>query len=681
MLLFALLALLLAACGGAAPPAAQEVTREPVESESETDAPPTADEEGAAESADERDEPATSDDDEEEPADADTPADDAQADTPDDAAADEEAETRSFTTPHPILGTHEVRQAIASCTNRPELIAAVYPFLSEEEQAALLMDTFIPQGHWAHTTENITTYPFDPEQGQMLLEEAGWSLEDGETVRTNAEGEPLELDFLTTDATFRQTWAAVFEQQLLNNCGIQIIRDHSPAAYVFGSESGIARREYELAAYAWVGSVDPKGGTLYACNQIPRPENNWEGQNTMGWCNERASEAILAANNTLDREARKEYYAIVQEEFTRDMVSLPMFNRINAAAASTNLLNFKPGGTEYFTANAHEWDLADGGDEVVLGFSQEPPTLFYRTEVSDNIAKATQLIKALDATSYDYDYQAMALKQLPTLENGGATLEEVTVSEGDTVWGTEGERIELAPGVAVMDAEGEIVTYETGPITMSQLTVNFEYVEGLTWEDGTPVTQADFELTERINCDEAIGAVSYLVCESRERIDFTSDTSYTITYLPGALWPEYPVYNVNSYGLYAAHQEIADGRTLAEVPAAEWTTLPEVAERPLSNGPYRIVEWQKGQRMVLEANPYYYLGEPAIKKVTIVFFEDTNQAVAQLLNGSIDALGAETLAAGPELETVLQARDEGRIQAQTFASPAWEHVDMNLYVR
>jgi ABC-type transport system substrate-binding protein len=54
----------------------------------------------------------------------------------------------SFTTPHPILGDVKVRQAIAYCTNRPELIKSVYPFLTEEQQKGLLMDTFLPKNHW-----------------------------------------------------------------------------------------------------------------------------------------------------------------------------------------------------------------------------------------------------------------------------------------------------------------------------------------------------------------------------------------------------------------------------------------------------------------------------------------------------------------------------------------------------
>ena len=71
------------------------------------------------------------------------------------------------------------------------------------------------------------------------------------------------------------------------------------------------------------------------------------------------------------------------------------------------------------------------------------------------------------------------------------------------------------------------------------------------------------------------------------------------------------------------------------MPAAEWATLPEIAETPLSWGPYMVTEWIKGQSLTLAKNPYYD-GEVATPNVIFVFVADTNQAVAQLLNGDVD---------------------------------------------
>ncbi len=600
---------------------------------------------------------------------------------------DEPAAAGEFTTPHPILGDLRVRQAIAHCTDRRALIASVYPFLNETEQEALLMNTFLPQGHWALAPDDqITIYEFDPEAGIALLEAAGWKQEAEGEPRVNAAGEPLTLKFTTTNAAFRQTWAAVLEQQLLENCGIQIIRTHAPGSWWFGNTTGLQRRDFELGAFAWVGQADPGGTTLYACNQIPLPSNNWEGQNYMGWCNEEATRAIFAANNLLDRKQRIEQFHIVQREFTADMVSLPLFNRFEAAAATNNLQGFRPDPTaDSYLANVDEWTLADGGDTVVLGFTQEPASLWLVVEDAAVANAASSLLQVRAATSYGYDYQPAAMEELPTIENGGTTIEQIEVRAGDVVWTTAGERAELAEGVEVVNADGELVTFDGTPITVNQLTVNFEF-PAMTWEDGEPVKAADYELGAKINCDPESGAISLTVCDSRQEIEFR-DTGYTITYLPGAQWPEYFVQtigqasNLYALGPYPAHRELSDGRKLADVPASEWSTLPEIAEDPLSYGPYMLVEWEKGQRMVFEANPNYYKGEVAIKTLIIEFFDDTNQAVAQLLTGNVDVLGSETLGAGPELETVLEAAATGDIQAVPLTSPTWEHLDMNLFIR
>jgi ABC-type transport system substrate-binding protein len=594
----------------------------------------------------------------------------------------------AWTTPHPILSNPEVRQAIAYCSDRSEVIASVYPFLSEEERAGLLMDTFLPQGHWALAPEDeITTYPFDPDQGNALLDAAGWTLDENASVRTNEDGEVLSLSLTTTNAQFRQTWTAVFINQMAENCGVQIVPTYAPASWWFGSSTGLRRRDFELGAFAWVGQPDPGGSTLYSCNQIPLPSNNWNGQNYMGWCNDEASRAIIAANNTLDREQRIAEYTTVQREFTADMVSLPMFNRAEVAAWSSALGNFVPDATDYYTHNAEEWTI-EGTDTVVIAFSQEPATMWGLIESAAVQVTAGYLISAVPATTLNYDYQAKALTELPTIDNGGATNEPVTVAEGDLVWNTAGEAVELAEGVEVVNSDGETVTWDgSSELQMNQLTVTFEYVEGITWSDGEPLKAADWELGVSITCNPDAGAVSYTVCESHngeEGVEVLSDTSYQISYLPGVQWPEYFVYTKSAY---PSHQVIEtagpyQGQPLADVPAEDWASLSEIIETPLSTGPYVLTTWEKGQRMIFEANPFYYGEAPQVPNIVIQFVADTNQAVAQLLTGEVDIVGSETLGAGAEVQTVLDAAAGGAaIETEVIASPTWEHIDMNLFIR
>ncbi len=586
-----------------------------------------------------------------------------------------EVQAKAFTTPHPILGDVKVRQAIEYCTNKLELVKSVYPLISEEAQKKLVMDSFVTYDHWAYAGDAISKYPYDPEKGKALLEEAGWKLADGADVRSNEAGEALSLKFTTTSAAFRQTWAAVFESQMAA-CGIGIVRLHAPASWWFGDTTGLARRDYELGAYAWVGQADPGGQTLYACDQIPSPENAWEGQNTSGWCDEEASAAIKNANNTLIKDERIKNYAIVQKAYTRDVPVIPLFNRTETFAYAADLQNFKPTpGQEYYNYNVYEWEIP-GKDTLVVGFTQEPASLFLQNEDAWVAHLAGVMMGGPDMieTSLNYDYQPAQVKQLATIENNKATNNDVEVKEGDKIYDADGNVVELKAGVKIKDTTGADVEFKGGTAKMKQLVVTYEWKDGTKWSDGEPLKAADFELYYKVRCDRDSGATSYINCDKTQKIEF-ADNGYTVTWLPGV---QDPLYFRAPYYIYPSHRKLADGRMLADVPAKEWATLIEVAEMPIDIGPYILKEWVKGEKMVFEANPNYVLGEPKTKNLVIAFVSAEN-AEAQLLGGQVDLLGSETLAG--LTETLANAEKEGKIKTAVIAGATWEHIDIGMFLK
>jgi len=587
----------------------------------------------------------------------------------------QEVEAQPFTVPHPILGDLKVRQALAYCTNKLELIQSVYPLISPEAQAGLVMNTFIPTSSWAYAgDENITIYPYDPAKGAALLDEAGWTLADGATFRANANGEELSLKFTTTSAAFRQTWAAVFESQMAA-CGVRILRLHAPASWWFGDTTGLARRDFELGAFAWVGQADPGGQTLWACDQIPLPSNNWVGQNSMGWCNEAASKAIKIANNTLIEQERKDNYTIVQQEYTKDVPAIPLFNRTETYAVSADIVGLVPPvGSGAWVWNAYEWEKP-GNDTIVLGFTQEPASLFTLVESAQVAVVANALVSGYGTTDHNFSYQARLQKELATIESGDALNNDVEVKEGDLVINANGDPVELKAGVKVKNAAGEEVEYASGTVTMKQLVVTYKFVDGLTYSDGQPLVKADFELGYKIVCDRESGATSFITCDQVGKIDFVDDTSYTVTWKPGM---QSPTYFIAPFGWYPAHRVLSDGRTLADVPAKEWATLTEIAENPIDVGPYMLTGWEKGVQMTYEANPYFYLGAPKTPKIVIKFITAEN-AEAQLLGGEVDVLDATTLTG--VTETLNNAEAEGKIVLYVHPSATWEHIDFNLFVR
>jgi ABC-type transport system substrate-binding protein len=592
----------------------------------------------------------------------------------------------SFTTPHPILSDVRVRQALAYCTNKLDLVKASYPLNSDEDNAKLPMNTFIPASSWAYAgDENVTIYPFDAAKGAALLEEAGWALNADDGLRYNAaiSDQPLTLHFTTTNAKFRQTWAAVWENQMLD-CGVLIIRQHVPASWWFGDATGVKRRDFELGAFAWVGQPDPGGQTLYACDQIPTVENVWTGQNGMGWCNPLASDNIKIANNTLIKADRQAAYKIVQQEFTKDVPSIPLFNRSSYYAWNKDFtgLSIAPGDQDYYTWNPEAWEIK-GKDTIVLGFTQEPSTLFQPLVDAIVARYASQLITGLPFTSQNYDYQPVQQKQLATIENGAATNADIQVKAGDKVVNAAGEIITLdaaaSPAQKVKDSTGAEVEFKGDPITMKQMTVKYEFIDGMTFSDGVPLAQEDFELGYKVQCDKEVGATSYILCDMVQSNTFDG-LNYTIVWLPGR---QDPTYFLAPFGWYPAHQVVATegaykGKKLSEVAPKDFNSLPEVSEKPMDVGPYMITEWKKGEFIKYEVNPYFYGAKPKTKTIIIQIVASENSE-AQLLGGQIDLLDSSSVLGISQ--TLKDAADAGKVVIYLSPSPTWEHIDINMFLK
>ena len=303
------------------------------------------------------------------------------------------------------------------------------------------------------------------------------------------------------------------------DCGIQILRSHVPASWWFGDTTGLQVRDFQIGAFAWVGQADPGGQTLWACDQIPLPSNNFVGQNYMGWCNEAADEAIKTANNTLDKAERIAQYLIVQQEYTKDVPAIPIFNRTETFSADAALTGFAPTpGEEYYNYNIDEWAIP-GEDTLVIGFTQEPASLFGLVESAFVANLAIHLVDfGLDQnqrtyTSLNYDFQPVLVKELSTIENGLATNDDVEVNAGDKVIDAAGNPVEVAAGIKVKDATGAKLNSPTAP-SDEAADRQVRTIDGLTWSDGTPVTQADVELDHKITCDKESGATSYITCDN-----------------------------------------------------------------------------------------------------------------------------------------------------------------------
>lgn len=61
-------------------------------------------------------------------------------------------------------------------------------------------------------------------------------------------------------------------------------------------------------------------------------------------------------------------------------------------------------------------------------------------------------------------------------------------------------------------------------------------------------------------------------------------------------------------------------------------------KNPIGTGPFKLVEWKKGQQLIVKPNEYYYGDKVPFKKLTFLFFDDENQALATAKTGKCDII-------------------------------------------
>lgn len=89
----------------------------------------------------------------------------------------------------------------------------------------------------------------------------------------------------------------------------------------------------------------------------------------------------------------------------------------------------------------------------------------------------------------------------------------------------------------------------------------------------------------------------------------------------------------------------------------------DYAENPIGSGPYQLVQWDKGQQLIVKANPEYYGKKPYFQKVTFLFLnEDATFAAAQAGEVDVAAIPAsfsKQQVPGMKLEAVKSVDNRG----------------------
>lgn len=135
--------------------------------------------------------------------------------------------------------------------------------------------------------------------------------------------------------------------------------------------------------------------------------------------------------------------------------------------------------------------------------------------------------------------------------------------------------------------------------------------DDVNFADGEPLTAEDVKFTFETAADSG----SVVDLNVLDKVEAVNDT--TVKFILKEVQSTF-VNNLVATGIVPAHAYSEN-----------------YAENPVGSGPYQLVQWDKGQQMIVKSNPEYYGKKPFFNKITFVFLnEDAAFAAAQA--GTVD---------------------------------------------
>jgi peptide/nickel transport system substrate-binding protein len=244
-----------------------------------------------------------------------------------------DGERSSAKTTHPLFSDPAVRHALALLVDRASVEAHIYG------------RTGVTTGNFLNNPERFTskntTWEFNIDKANRLLEEAGWK-RGADGVRAK-DGKKLKLVFQTSINAPRQKTQAIIKQAC-QKAGIDLELKSVTASVYFSSDVAnpdTTRKFYADIQMYTVGtpsSPDPERFMQqFVSWEIASKDNKWQGNNPTRWHNEEYDKAFRAAQGELDPVKRAALFIKMNDMVVEDVAVIPVVNRRWVAAISTKL--------------------------------------------------------------------------------------------------------------------------------------------------------------------------------------------------------------------------------------------------------------------------------------------------------------------------------------------------------
>jgi peptide/nickel transport system substrate-binding protein len=174
-----------------------------------------------------------------------------------------------------------------------------------------------------------------------------------------------------------------------------------------------------------------------------------------------------------------------------------------------------------------------------------------------------------------------------------------------------------------------VPSIENGGISADGLTVTYHLHKNARWTDGVPVTSTDVKWSWQAIMNPNNNIVSRHGYDFIKSID-TPDDATVVVHLKTKFAPF-----VNSF--FAMSDQpfpVAPAHVLSKYPDINriaFNTAPTV-----SDGPFRFVQWVRGDHVTLDRNDGFFMGKPGLSRIEIKIVPDENTTVNLMKTHAID---------------------------------------------
>jgi peptide/nickel transport system substrate-binding protein len=175
----------------------------------------------------------------------------------------------------------------------------------------------------------------------------------------------------------------------------------------------------------------------------------------------------------------------------------------------------------------------------------------------------------------------------------------------------------------------QVPTLTNGGIAANGLTVTYHLRKDVKWTDGVPVTSRDVRWSWQAIMNPNNDVVSRHGYDYISRID-TPDPYTVVVHLNRRFSPFVATFFAESDQPYM----IAPAHALAGYPNINQVAFNNAPT--VSDGPFKFVEWARGDHITLERNDGFFLGRPGLNRVIVRIVPDESTSVNLLRTHAID---------------------------------------------